>query len=71
MTSYALLFAGLCFKGVFVKSIKIIPIILILSTCGNTGVIKMEKNKYMVSIKSAKVVFVNAAQEKVEAYKKA
>jgi hypothetical protein len=62
---------ALCFKGVFVRLIRIIPIILFLSACGNTGVIKMEKDKYMVSVKSAKVGFVNAAEEKVEAYKEA
>jgi hypothetical protein len=54
-----------------VRLIRIIPIILFLSACGNTGVIKMEKDKYMVSVKSAKVGFVNAAEEKVEAYKEA
>jgi hypothetical protein len=54
-----------------VKYITPILILCILSACGNTGVIKMEKDKYMVSVKSAKVGFVNAAEEKVEAYKEA
>ena len=53
------------------KFISLISILCILSACGNTGVIKMEKDKYMVSVKSAKVGFVNAAEEKVEAYKEA
>lgn len=53
------------------KFIFLVPILLVLSACSNTGVIKMEKDKYMVSVKSAKVGFVNAAEEKVEAYKEA
>ena len=53
------------------KFFILIPILSILSACGNTGVIKMEKDKYMISVKSAKAGFVNAAEEKVEAYKEA
>lgn len=44
---------------------------LTLVSCGSTGVIKMENNKYMVSVKNAKVGFVSAAEEKAEAYQEA
>ena len=53
------------------KLIKLLLLPLLLSACSNTGVIKMESNKYMISVKSAKVGFVNAAEEKAEAYKEA
>ena len=49
----------------------IILTICFLSACSNTGVIKMENNKYMVSVKNAKIGFVNAAEEKAEAYQEA
>jgi hypothetical protein len=53
------------------KQFIIILTIYFLSGCSNTGVIKMEQNKYMVSVKNAKVGFVNAAEEKAEAYQEA
>jgi hypothetical protein len=53
------------------KSYIVILTIFFLSACSNTGVIQMENNKYMVSVKNAKVGFVNAAEEKAEAYQEA
>jgi hypothetical protein len=35
--------------------------IALLTGCGTTGVVKLEQNYFMVSTKSAKVGFVNAA----------
>lgn len=51
------------------KIIFLVLVTIILSSCSNTGVVKMEQNKYMVSVKSAKVGFVSAAEERAEAYK--
>jgi hypothetical protein len=44
---------------------------LLVASCGSTGVIKMDADKYMVSVKSAKVGFVSAAEEKANAYQEA
>ncbi|WP_212652756.1 hypothetical protein [Marinomonas sp. CT5] len=44
---------------------------LLVASCGSTGVIKMDSDKYMVSVKSAKVGFVSAAEEKADAYQEA
>lgn len=45
--------------------------LLFLSGCGSTGVVQMEPNKFMVSVKSPKIGFVSASEEKAEAYKEA
>jgi hypothetical protein len=43
----------------------------LLSGCGSTGVVQMEPNKFMVSVKKAKVGFVTAAEEKANVYRQA
>ena len=53
------------------RNYNLILITLFISACGSTGVIQMENNKYMVSVKNAKVGFVSAAEEKADAYKEA
>lgn len=53
------------------KYIILASLALTLSACGSTGIIKMENNKYMISVKNAKLGFVNAAEEKAEAYHEA
>ncbi len=45
--------------------------ILFSGCAGTTGVVKLEKNKYMVSDKNPKVGFVNAAEEQASVYKQA
>ena len=42
---------------------------LFLAACGSTGIVKLEKNKYMISQKNAKFGFVSAADEKAHVYK--
>ena len=46
-------------------------VITIVGCAGTTGVVKLEKNKYMVSDKNPKVGFVNAAEEEASVYKQA
>ena len=61
------------FKGIKnnMKKSLVVFTTLLLSACGSTGIIQMEANKYMVSVKNAKVGFVSAAEEKAEAYQEA
>jgi hypothetical protein len=42
-----------------------------VSGCGSTGIVKLEENRYMISEKSAKIGFVNAAEEKAAVYQEA
>jgi hypothetical protein len=54
------------------KYMIVIPIFIALLTgCGTTGIVKLEQNHFMVSTKSAKVGFVNAAEEKADVYSQA
>ena len=53
---------------------KILVFILtmaVITGCGSTGVVQMEDNKVMVSVKKAKVGYVSAAEEKANAYRQA
>ena len=53
---------------------KILVFILtmaVITGCGSTGVVQMEDNKFMVSVKKAKVGYVSAAEEKANAYRQA
>lgn len=45
--------------------------IALLTGCGTTGIVKLEQNHFMVSTKSAKIGFVNAAEEKADVYAQA
>lgn len=53
------------------KKVVMAGSIFLVAACGNTGVVQMEENLYMVSVKSAKLGFVNAAEEEAKAYKQA
>jgi len=46
-------------------------VLFLLSACSSTGIVKLEKDKYMVSEKNTKVGFVSAAEEKAAVYKSA
>ena len=53
------------------KYILILICLTTFSSCSSTGIVKLEKDTYMVSEKSAKVGFVSAAEEKAAVYKQA
>lgn len=53
------------------KYISIVIASLLISSCANTGVVKLEKDTYMVSEKNAKIGFVSASEEKAAVYKQA
>jgi hypothetical protein len=59
-------------KEFFVRNAMIVGfLVALLVGCGSTGIVKLEKNRYMVSEKNAKIGFVNAAEEKAAIYKQA
>lgn len=41
---------------------------LLVASCGSTGVIKMDSDNYMVSVKSAEIGFVSGDGAKADAY---
>ena len=49
----------------------ITSIALTLTACGNTGIVPMDGDTYMVSEKKAKVGFVNASEESASVYRQA
>ena len=51
--------------------ISLVAVTCLITACGSTGVVKLEENRYMVSVKSAKVGFVSAAEEEASAYRQA
>lgn len=53
------------------KYLVILSTALFLTACGSTGIVKLEKDTYMVSEKNTKVGFVSAAEEKASVYKQA
>lgn len=53
------------------RRIALAAIAVVLASCSTTGVVQLEKNRFMVSRTSAKFGFVNASKEKADVYRQA